>query len=108
MRVKTFVIRKDVAWKDGKLRLEFEGNRVDVVYTVVYTNVQTDKTEPAAVAIDDKKPSEISELYGFTRALSKPGSKWPPIAPISSEKPLVVEDWTMQVQRDRTSYSLSN
>ncbi len=98
--VKTLVVDKDIRWeaRDGKktLRLEFEGNRVDVIGAVGATAAGAKTT----VRIDGKKPSELPELYGFTRALAKPGGKWPVIAPIRSEKPLVVEDWTMDVQRD--------
>lgn len=100
--LKTFVIGKDIRWENGKLRLEFEGNRVDVVCRPI----ETDKFEPATVTIDGKKPSEISELYGFTPALSQPGSKWPPIAPISSEKPLVAEVWTLEVDKDPANEKL--
>jgi hypothetical protein len=90
--VKTLEIGKDVQWKDGKLRVEFEGNRVDAICTRGDT--------AAVVLIDGKAPSEFPELYGFTRALATPGGKWPPIAPVRSGKPLVFEDWTMQVQAD--------
>ncbi len=74
--------------KDG--RLEFEGSRVDVI---------AKPGEKLGVKIDGKKPSEIPALYGFSRAKPKPGGKWPPVAPIKSEKPLVLEDWTMDVTK---------
>lgn len=85
----------DASWHEGLLHLEFEGNRIDAICSPGGV--------PAEVRIDGKKPSEFPELYGFTRALAKPGSKWPPIAPIGSEKPLLPEDWTMQVQVDPTN-----
>ena len=92
--VKTQVVGRDINWKDGRLTVPFEGNRVDVVV----------KNSPAAAAgqvrIDGKKPSEFTELYGFTRAQSKPGGKWPPVMMISAEKLPLVEEWTMQVARD--------
>lgn len=71
-------------------KVEFEGSRVDVT------------ASPGAklsVKIDGRKPSEIPALYGFSRAKPKPGGKWPPVAPIKSEKPLVLEDWTMEVSK---------
>ena len=62
---------------------------------------------PAAVTIDGRKPSEIPQLYGFTRAVTKPEGKWPVkwpvVAPISSEKPLLIEDWTLDVKRANPS-----
>ncbi len=65
---------------------------------------------PAAVRIDGRKPSEFAELYGFTRAVTKPEGKWlvkwPVIAPIGSEKPLLIEDWTLDARRDATNEKL--
>lgn len=94
--VKTFEVGKDVVWTKGKLRLEFEGNRVEVV-------CKFGSAAPAEVRLDGRKPSEFPELYGFTRAVTQPPGKWlvkwPVIAPIGSTKPLLVEDWTMSVKR---------
>lgn len=93
--VKTLVVGKDASFENGKLRVEFEGTRVDLI-------CKPGTAAPAPVTIDGRKPSEIPELYGFTRAVTKPEGKWPVkwpiIAPIGSEKPLVVEDWTMDVK----------
>lgn len=91
--VKTLVIGKDVAWKDGKLTLPFEGNRVDVI-------VKEGTAAPATVTIDGRKPSEHAELYGFTRALPKPGGKWPVITNLRCEGTPQVEEWTLDVKRD--------
>ncbi len=94
--VKTYEVGKDLRWAGGKLRLDFEGNRVEVV-------CKPGTAPPAALRIDGRKPSEFPELYGFTRAVTKPPGKWPVkwpvIAPIGSEKPLLVEDWTLAVKR---------
>ena len=59
--VKTMVVGKDVQWCNGRLALPFDGNRVDVV-------VKEGSAAPAPIRIDGKKPSEIPQLYGFTRA----------------------------------------
>ena len=94
--VKTLVMGKDVRFENGKLRLEFAGNRVDVV-------CKPGNAAPAAVIIDGRKPSEFPELYAYTSAVTKPEGKWPVkwpvIAPIGSEKPLLIEDWTLEVKR---------
>ncbi len=94
--VKTYEVGKDLRWVDGKLRLEFEGNRVDAVCT-------PRTAAPATLLIDGRKPSGFPELYGFTRAVTTPEGKWPVkwpvLAPISSEEPLVLEDWTLEVRR---------
>jgi hypothetical protein len=97
--VKTIEAGKDASWTGGKLRVEFEGNRVDVI-------CKPGVTGAVSAQIDGKKPSEFPELYGFTRALAKPGGKWPPIAPITSDKPLVLEDWTMRVRSDAANDKL--
>ena len=78
--VKTYEVGKHIAWRDGVLRLAFDGNRVDVI-------VKPGAAPPAAVKIDGRRPSEFPELYGFTRSHAVPGGKWPPIAPLRSEKP---------------------
>ena len=94
--VKTLVVGKDARFENGKLRVEFEGSRVDVV-------CQVGSAAPAAVSIDGRKPSEFPESYGFTRAVTTPPGKWlvkwPVVAPIGLEKPLLVEDWTLDVKR---------
>ena len=77
--VKTYEVGKDITWRDGVLRLALEGNRVDVI-------VKPGTAPPAAVKIDGRRPSEFPELYGFTRTRARPGGKWPPIAPVKSEK----------------------
>jgi len=95
--VKTYQVGKDVRWAAGKLQLEFEGNRIDVV-------CRSGEAAPAVVRIDGRKPSEWPELYGFTRAVTTPEGKWPVkwpiIAPIGSQKPLLIEDWSLAVAKD--------
>lgn len=94
--VKTVVLGGAARWEQGKLRLEFTGGRIDAV-------CRPGSAAPAAVTIDGRRPSQIRELYGFTRALTTPEGKWPVkwpvIAPIGSDKPLLVEEWTLDVQK---------
>lgn len=91
--VKTYVVGKDVKWTNGKLVLEFEGNRVDVIAAK-----STDsKSEQARILIDGKKPSQFPELYTITRPSNAIGVDWPAIIQISWEKPLIVEDWTARI-----------
>ncbi len=101
--VRTLVVGKDIAWKDGKLTMEFEGARVDAV-------AKPGNATPADVRIDGRKPSEWPELYGFTPAVTKPEGKWPVkwpvIAPINSEKPLLVENWTLDARKDAANEKL--
>ena len=100
--VTTYQVGKGANWVDGKLRLDFEGNRVDAI-------CRPGQAAPATVQIDGRKPSEWPELYGFTRAATTPQGKWPvkwpPIAPITSQKPLLIEDWSLAVAKDPKSES---
>lgn len=95
--VRTYHLGKDFQWKDGKLQLAFAGSRVEAICI-------PDNAVSAAVRLDGRKPSEWPELYGFTRAVTTPEGKWlvkwPIIAPIGSEKPLVVEDWSLAAAKD--------
>lgn len=91
--VRTYEVGKDVKWKDGKLVLEFEGNRVDAIAA----KATDGKSHQARILIDSKKPSQFPELYSITRPSSAVGVDWPAIIQVSWEKPLVVEDWTAKI-----------
>jgi hypothetical protein len=87
--VRTYEIGKDVQWKDGKLRLEFEGNRVDVLAGEA-------DGKSAQVLIDGKKPSEFPGCYYVPRPTPGP---WSPLAlvRVDREKPWVLEDWSLKI-----------
>ncbi|WP_445246866.1 SGNH/GDSL hydrolase family protein [Microcoleus sp. OTE_8_concoct_300] len=87
--VKTYTVGSDVKWQDGKLVLEFEGNKIDAIADKTFNG----KAISARIAIDGKKPSEFPELYSITRPSVTLGVGWPAIIQISSQKPLIVEDW---------------
>jgi hypothetical protein len=99
--ITTYQIGKDLQWKDSKLRLEFEGSSVEALCPAAA------KAAPVQVRIDGRKPSGFPELYGFTRALTTPEGKWPVkwpiIAPIGSQKPLLAEAWSLAVTQDSTN-----
>ena len=68
--VKTYEVGKDVKWSEGKLRLEFEGSRVEVI-------CKAGTAAPVAVRIDGRKPSEFAELYGLpARSRGLKASGW--------------------------------
>ena len=90
-RVRTYQVGSYLHWRKDKLTYVFKGNRVDVVQ-------HPGEAEPAQVLIDGKRPSEFPELYGFTRTTPYPGSGWPCILRIGSEKRLEVEDWTLTIK----------
>jgi hypothetical protein len=90
-RVTTLVVGQDVAWKDGKLVVPFDGNRVDLV-----CKEGESAASPAAVRVDGKKPSAFPELYLPGRAYTaNPSSSVPPLLRVRHEKPLVAEEWTL-------------
>ena len=91
--VQDYRVGKDVKWKDGKLVLEFEGNRVDVIAA----QTPDGKSPQARILIDGKKPSQFPELYTITRPSNTLGVEWPAIIQVSWEKPLIVEDWTARI-----------
>ena len=93
--VHTYAVGKNIKWQNGKLTLPFEGNRVDLI-------ARDGTALPADIRIDGKKPSEIPQLYGFTRALSTPGGKWPVVLKMASRTLPLVEEWTMEVTKDTT------
>jgi hypothetical protein len=89
--VTTYEIGKDLTWQDGRLVLEFEGNRIDVVSARTENEHST-----ARVLIDGKWPSEFPELYVFTRT-SRVHRTWPAIIRVERRAPLIVEQWRAEV-----------
>ncbi|WP_293125121.1 SGNH/GDSL hydrolase family protein [Microcoleus sp. bin38.metabat.b11b12b14.051] len=101
--VKTYTVGSDVKWQDGKLVLEFEGNRIDAIADKTFNG----KAISAKIAIDGKKPSEFPELYSITRPSPSLGVGWPAIIQISNQKPLIVEDWKAtitEINSDATKF----
>lgn len=94
--VKTLTVGKDVVWKDGVLRLEFQGNRV--VARCRPGQVPAAAGATATVTIDDKKPSETPACYAFTRTSAYPQMNWPCILKVGSQAPRVAEDWTLTMK----------
>jgi hypothetical protein len=78
---------------NGKLELEFEGNRLDAIagWGDPYHGGE------AEVRIDGQRPSERPELYHITRPTDTFSVDWPGVNRIGAEKPLLVEDWTLKI-----------
>lgn len=89
--VKTYQVGKDIKWRKGKLILEFEGNKIDVISQPINEN----SGKIGKILIDGKPPSKFPELYAITRPSDAYGVDQPAILQISSEKPLIVEDWQL-------------
>lgn len=59
-RVTELTVGKDINWENGKLTVDTQGNRYEVVTGTANDNAAT-------VAVNGKKPSEILDLYYHTR-----------------------------------------
>lgn len=92
-RVKTLSLGKDINWKDGKLALPFDGNRIDLIY-----NATGGPATP--ILIDGKKPSLHTNLYRYTRGITPKGQKFPVIMKIGRDALPVLEDWTLEAKLD--------
>ncbi|MSU35330.1 MAG: hypothetical protein EXS36_09480 [Pedosphaera sp.] len=100
-RVTTYSGEDELNWKRGKVRIEFTGNRVEVI-----TDAASD--EPVSVLLDGKPPSEHPSLYGVTRCSLIPGSDWPALLNSQSAMPLQEEEWTASlnnVHSNRTYFT---
>jgi hypothetical protein len=89
--VRTLEVGKDAQWKDGKLVVEFEGNRVDLV-----ADKSPEGEAAATIRIDGKKPSEFASCYRITRP--QPGP-WSPVTVtrVDHDQPLILEDWVLKI-----------
>ncbi len=94
--VKTYRVGEDVKFEDGRLKLNFDGNRV-----VALAGQREGPSAKAQVLIDGRPPSDYPELYTFTRANYGPGVDWPWVvcAPfkVTWQNPPVEEEWTITV-----------
>jgi hypothetical protein len=85
---------REPSWNDGVLKLEFEGNRVDLIAD---PGLPADSARSRIeVRIDGKKPSEFPGAYAITRPTPPP---WSPLAltRVDHEASLVIEPWTLSV-----------
>ena len=85
---------KEPSWNDGVLKLEFEGNRVDLIAEA--SPLANSARARIAIRIDGKKPSEFPGAYAITRPVPPP---WSPLAltRVDHEAPLLIEPWTLTV-----------
>jgi hypothetical protein len=77
-------------WQDGKLKLSFTGNRVALISRAP----NQDSSLSAKILIDGKLPSQFPELYTITRPSDAYAVSFPALLRVSSQSPLLVEDWT--------------
>jgi hypothetical protein len=87
-RTRDWRLGRDVNWDDDRLRIEFDGTRIDAVWA-------GGSAEAIEVLIDGQRPTQHAEVYGFERTSAYPGSSWPALLRVQSgTNALVAEEWT--------------
>lgn len=91
--MKTYKVGTDVMVKGNTLRLPFNGNRVDVIATDLFSPASS-----ATITVDGKKPSSFQGTYFITRPYRDDNKGWPWTLPamitVQHEAPWVAEEWT--------------
>jgi hypothetical protein len=91
--VTTLTVGKEVRWKNGRLSVPFEGNRVDLI-----AGPGVMSKERATILVDGRKPSSFPGAYAFTRPEPHP---WSPLflsrVDRNDSVTPVVEAWTLTV-----------
>jgi hypothetical protein len=85
-------------WKNGRLTMEFDGNRVDLVAQTSGGRGDAVRAEgPVQILVDGKQPSEFPDAYRITRPSPGP---WSPLflSRVDHDAPLVLEDWTLKIK----------
>ncbi|OGV73409.1 MAG: hypothetical protein A3K19_10920 [Lentisphaerae bacterium RIFOXYB12_FULL_65_16] len=78
---------------DGAIKVEFTGNRVDIVADTPVANMGT-----ARLLVDGQPPSANPLAYAVTRPSIAPGVWWPAVYTVGSDAPLPqVETWTLKI-----------
>jgi len=77
------------AWRDGRLALALDGNRIEVVPAPGGATVR--------VLIDGKPPSSWPDAHVITRPSPTQAGFWPALSRVGHERPLLPETWTLRV-----------
>ncbi|WP_416673943.1 SGNH/GDSL hydrolase family protein [Egbenema bharatensis] len=94
--VQTYVVGSEVQWQQGRLELEFEGNRVDLIAAdpgSIGSAASQSNFSFARVLIDGRPPSEAN-LYKITRPSDVFGVDQPAVMQVSASAALIPERWT--------------
>lgn len=82
-------------WKQGRLALEFQGNRLDLLASRGDRQPWT----KGRILIDGRPPSSHEQLYAFTRPSDGAAVDWPFVIHVGHEAPLQVEDWFLTITK---------
>jgi hypothetical protein len=89
--VRDYAVSKDVSWNKNRLRLEFTGNRVELLPSA------TANGGTVRVLVDGKPVSAHPECFAFTRPAPNPWASPLSLSRVDSTAPLIAEDWTLKV-----------
>jgi len=94
----SFIVGKDVKWQNGKIQMQINGNRVDLIAA----NPTKAGAKSAQILIDGQPPSNIPSCYTFTRPnieTTDTTSDWPwdigSVIRVDHYAPLIEEDWVL-------------
>ena len=90
---------------NGRLRLEFTGNKVDLIAGHIKDG---DKLGTARIFIDGKAPSADPAAVYLTRPSEGPHTWFPAIKRISHDAPLIPEEWTLRITAINSDATLFN
>lgn len=80
--------------KESSLKLSFTGNRVDINWG---HPLQIKSTGSLKILLDGKAVQSGNTVYAITRPSTGTGTWWPAIRQISHARPLISEDWKLQI-----------
>lgn len=91
-RVATRLVGADLHWTGNTLELQFTGNRIDLI-----ANEGPAAKSGIQVRIDGVPPSALPSTTVFNRTSQYPKTWWPALLRVSSQTPLVPEDWSLRL-----------
>ncbi|QDT36237.1 SGNH/GDSL hydrolase family protein [Stratiformator vulcanicus] len=103
--VTTIPVTEDMRTDDGALQYQFDGNRIDVIFS-------KDATQACAAQIDGAQPLDIPAMryHGRNRVKWRgtpiPPGPWPAVLKVGFEQPLIDESWTLTATQDQADPKL--
>ena len=89
---RTVSVGQDARFEQGRLRLEFDGSRVDLI-----ARPGAAPAGSLSYTIDGQPPPAIRGLYAATRASAYPGLPWPVVMRVGWTQVPVPETWTVRL-----------
>ena len=97
--VRTLAVGDHLRWQKGRLKLPFNGNRIDVL--AARAGAPGDGF--VRVEVDGRPPSRRPSLYALSRPNADPNRDWPwqvgAVIRVDSRAPLLLEDWNIRLTK---------